>query len=153
MINNLAHEGYYIITAKYKDGHKETQVVKNRITNVALDKTINAFDGIDPNMQIKYLAIGTSDAAINDNDTTLGTEIFRTQFQTSNNTATGEFTTTFAVLDTEAVATWEELGIFCGTSATATADTGTMLSRILFNFEKTNLVEADFTRVDRQIRS
>ena len=152
MTNTQKHIGEFHITARYKDGREETHVIKNRITNVALNKFVNILNGTDPDMEIKYCAVGTDNTAINDNDTTLGNEIFRTQDLSSSQTATGEFTSTFAILDAEAVGTWAELGIFCGSTATATADTGTMLSRVLFNFEKTSLVEVDITRVDKQVR-
>jgi len=131
----------------------EDHIIKNRITNVALDAIINILDNIDPNLNIKFLAIGTDNTPLNDNDTTLGAEVFRTQFLTSDNNAVGQFTTTFAMLDSEAVGQWEEIGIFCGDSATASADTGIMLSRILFSRNKTNLEEIDVTRLDTVTRA
>lgn len=150
MINSeLRFRGKFIITTRYKDGTEESEVIWNRITDVALNALIEALDGTDPDMEVAYLAIGTDNSALSDSDTQLGTEVFRTQDLTSTRTATGEFTTTFTVLDSEAVTTWEEIGIFCGTGATGTANTGTMLSRILYTKEKTSLEEIDITRVDK----
>lgn len=153
MIDGFGWLGEFKITVKHKDGTIEEDYIKNRITNTALQAIINILDNIDPNLDIKYLAIGTDGTALNDNDTQLGNEIFRTQFLTSDNDATGQFTTTFAVLDSEAVAQWEEIGIFCGDSATSTANTGIMLSRILYSRDKTALEEIDFTRKDKVIRA
>ena len=154
MINQLGWLGQFKVKTTNKEtGNVSEEVVNNRITNNALDKIINILDNIDPNLDIKYLAIGTGTTALNDADTTLVTEIFRTQFVTSNNTSVGEFTTEFAILDSEAIATWGEIGIFCGDSATSSADTGVMLSRILFTKTKTSLEEVTITRIDRVSRA
>ena len=153
LINILGWGGTFDIIFKENGEPTEEHHVKNRLTNVALDKIINILDNIDPNLDIKYVAIGTSNAALNDADTQLGAEIFRAQFDTSNNTATGTFVTTFTVLDSEAVGSWQEIGIFCGDSATSTANTGTMLSRILFSRTKTALEEVTITRTDKVVRN
>lgn len=142
------HSGKFIIKVKNKDGTIQEFTEFNRIMDSILNSLVNVFDGITPDLQIKYLAIGTGTTAITDTDTQLDTEIFRTQFLTSNLTGTGEFTTTYTILDSEAVATWEEIGIFAGSGATAAANSGTLVSRILFNFTKTSLQEVDVTRVD-----
>jgi len=154
MINRMGWQGDYIIRCKNKEtGEITEEVIHNRIMDIALNKIINILDNIDPDLDIKYLAIGTDNTAITDSDTQLGNEIFRTQFLTSDNDAIGQFTTTFSVLDSEAVAQWEEIGIFCGDSATSSADTGTMLSRILYSRDKTALEEIDFIRLDKIIRT
>lgn len=152
-MTDLGWLGEFKLTVKNKDGTIEEVEIKNRITNTALQAIINILDNIDPNLDIKYLAVGTSNAALNDNDTQLGNEIFRTQFQSSDNTATGEFQTNFTILDSEAVGQIEELGIFCGDSATASANTGIMLSRVLYSRNKTALEEIDITRIDRVVRA
>ena len=131
----------------------KTEILHNQITNVALNALINALDNIDPNLELKYIAIGTDDSPLDPSDTTLGTEIFRASVDTSNNNATGEFTTTFTILDSEAVGSWREIAFFCGDSATASANTGIMLSRLLYSREKTNSEEIQFSRVDSISRS
>lgn len=153
MINLFGWQGKFEIKVKENDIIKEEYSIENRITNTALDAIINILDNIDPDLDIKFLAIGTDNTPLDDNDTQLGNEIFRTQFLTSNNDAVGQFTTTFAVLDAEAVGTWEEIAIFTGDSATITPDSGIMLSRILFNRTKTALEEVDITRIDKVIRA
>ena len=150
MINEQnGHIGFYRIRVKSKGKIVAEDIIKNRITTVTLNKMINILDGINPDLEIKYLAIGTDNSPLDDADTQLGTEIFRTQFQTSNHNVEGEFTTTFTILDNEAVDTWNEIGIFCGTGATATPNSGTMLSRILYNRVKTSLEEIEITRLDK----
>lgn len=155
MINeSLGVGGDFIITKRDNKTKeiKSEKLIRNRITDLAISKMINALDGIDPDLQIKYLAIGTSANPINDSDTQLGNEIFRTQFLNSDLTAFNEFTTNFSVLDYEAVATWEEIAIFCGSSATSSPNSGTMLTRILFHDEKTSLEEISIIRIDRRTR-
>jgi len=151
MISKLGWSGKFKIKIKnVLSGKIEEDIVNNRITDIALDKIINLLDNIDPDLDIKYLAIGTGTSPVNNFDTQLDNEIFRTQAQNSENISTGEFETKFTVLESEAVATWEEIGIFCGNGATSTANTGTMLSRILYNRDdKTNLELIDITRVDK----
>jgi len=112
MINELGWVGEFKLTVKENGQVKEEVEIKNRITNTALDAIINILDNIDPDIDIKYLAIGTDNTPISDNDTQLGNEIFRTQFLRSDNDAVGQFTTTFTVLDTEAVGAWQEIGIW-----------------------------------------
>jgi len=153
MINQLGWLGEFRIKTIDKDGLVSEELVKNRVTNTALQAMINILDNIDPDLNIKYLAIGTSGTAVNDNDTQLGAEIFRVQFDSSNNNATGQFTTTFSVLDSEAVGTWQELGIFCGDSATITPNSGKMLSRILYTKVKTSLEEVSVSRIDTIARA
>ena len=127
---------------------KEETVVKNRLMNAALDEMIKVLQGQSTDMEIKYLALGTGNTAITDTDTTLDTEIFRTADQSLTKTDTGELTSLFIVLDSEAVAAIEEIGVFGGTTATATADTGTLISRILWSRNKTATEEIQFTRID-----
>lgn len=145
--------GQFKIQIKEKGVIKDTHIVDNRITNLALDAIINLLDNIDPNLDIKYIAIGDSAAAVNDNATQLGNEIFRAQIDTGSRTAIGIFNSTFSILDSEAVGQWEEIGIFCGDGATASANTGNMLSRILFSRTKTALEEISITRIDKIIRA
>ena len=147
MIDNENYIGTFII--KHKSGGED--VIYNRVTNNFLDALINSLDGINPDLQIKYLAIGTSNTPITDNPTQLGNEIFRTQFITSDKTGTGEFTTTFTILGDDAIGTWQELGIFAGSTALPhpNKDTGILVSRVLYFLEKTALDELDITRVDK----
>lgn len=149
MINdNLGIMGGYdiIINKKYYE------TVKNRIMDVVLEQIIGIYKGDTPDLQIFYLALGTGNTAVTDSDTTLDTEIFRTPVTVQTDIATGEILTTFTVLDTEAVGNIEEIGIFGGTTATSSADTGTLVSRILWNKVKTNSEEIEFRRTDKIIR-
>ena len=154
MINECKWEGYW--TIKVIDKHtrevlEETEI-KNRIMNLALDEMLKVLQGTATDLKIEYMALGTSNTAITNNDLTLGAEIFRTPPIAQAKTGTGELSTTFTVLDSEAVAQIEEIGIFGGSGASITADTGTLISRILWSRSKTQNEEIQFSRLDRMVR-
>ena len=143
MIENIGWQGKFVI--KTKDG---IEVINNRITNLALNKLRDALNGVASDLEIKYLALGTSNTAIDDTDTQLGTEIFRTQFTTKAVSDFGKIESTAIVLETEAVGSIREIGIFAGSTATSTVNSGVMISRILWTREKTGLESIQFTRID-----
>lgn len=126
--------------------------IKNRIMDTVLDQLIGAFKGDNPDLEIFYLALGTDNTAVTNADTQLGNEIFRTAVVSQSDVATGEILTEFIVLDTEAVGNIEEIGIFGGSNATASADTGTLISRILWSKVKSSSEEITFRRTDKVIR-
>ena len=125
--------------------------IKNAITDLALNAEVQAFLGVNPNIQIKYLAIGTGNAPVDNTATNLQTEIFRTPF-ISQSVANNEVTTEFVVLNSEAVGAWKEIAIFGGTTATGAANSGKMISRILYTDDKTALEEITIQRVDKIAR-
>lgn len=155
MINEAKWEGIFVIKIKNKaTGIVSEEIIKNRIMNVPLNALIDCLVGATPDIEIAYLAVGTNNTAITDNDSTLGTEIFRTSpVSGPARTATGQVETEFSILDSEAVATIEEIGIFVGSSATGSVDTGTLLSRILWHKVKTNSEEITFKRIDKIVRA
>jgi hypothetical protein len=144
MINKAAISGKYDI---YING-KFMGTIKNRIMDTVLEQLVACYKGNAADVEIKYLALGTDSTAVTDSDTTLGAEIFRTPISTQTDVDTGEILTEFIVLDTEAVAQIEEIGIFGGATANASADTGTLISRILWSKNKTNSEEITFRRTD-----
>jgi hypothetical protein len=144
MIDRLGFMGEITITSHYKDGTIKRDFIRNRITNAGLNEMVKALDGTN-DIALGYFAIGTGTGSIDDTDTTLGNETFRTSELTASRTGTGEFTSTYTVIDSEAVGVWEEIGFFGGSGASASADSGTMLSRILYSREKTSLEEIDIT--------
>ena len=149
MIEQSTHMGFWQIKVIDKNTQTETtDTVKNRIMNNTLDELLKVLQGSATNLQIKYLALGTGSTAVTDSDTTLDTEIFRTPVTTSTKTGTGQLTTLFVVLDSEAVASITEIGIFGGSSATSSANSGTLISRILWSRNKTASEEIQFTRID-----
>ena len=152
MTEAIEMQGYFEIEVKENGKTKEKVKIKNLIMNNALDEVLKSLQDFTVDIGIKYLALGTSNTANTNALTQLGNEIFRTQFVDQDKVDIGELRTIFTVLDSEAVAQIEEIGIFCGSSATSSANSGLMLSRILWSRNKTNTEEIQFTRVDKVVR-
>jgi len=154
-MSNIGWLGTFIIQVKNKaTGKVSEEVIHNRIMNVVLNQLSDTLLGEIPDLEIKYLALGTSNTPVIDSQTQLGEEIFRTQAVNGPvRTQTGQIETEFTVLDTEAVGTIEEIGIFVGSTATGDPNTGTLLSRILWHKEKSNSEEITFKRIDRMVRA
>lgn len=154
MINEKTFwDGIFEINIRDKiTGAVTTEEVHNRLMNASLQELVKPLTGTAANLEIKYLALGTGTTAVTDNDAALATEIFRVADTLLSANATGQVTSEFIVLDTEAVATIEEIGIFGGTSATLTANVGICISRILWHHVKTNSEEITFRRLDTLTR-
>jgi hypothetical protein len=155
MIEKLGWNGKFKIIVKNTETGEITEEIKiNRVMNTVLDKLIKTLQGDAPDLEIEYLALGTGSTAITDTDAALDTEIFRTPYTVRDDTTgNGIMEHTFVVLDTEAVATIEEIGIFAGAAAGAAADSGTLISRILWHKVKTASEEIQFIRTDTIERS
>lgn len=145
-------QGLYGCFDIYVNGKIHTRK-KNTIMNTVLDQVIRCYLAESPDLEIKYLALGTGNTAVTNSDTQLDNEIFRTPITVQEETGVGVLKTEFIVLDTEAVAQIEEIGIFGGSSASASANTGTLISRILWSKNKTNSEELNIIRTDRVVRA
>jgi hypothetical protein len=154
MINNKTFwDGVFEIKIKDKiTGKIKTEELHNRLMNAALQELVKPLTGTAANLEIKYLALGTGTTAVTDNDTSLATEIFRTPDTSLSANATGQITSEFIVLSSDATATISEIGIFGGTSATLTANVGICISRILWHHVKTSTEEITFRRIDTIVR-
>jgi len=147
--NNFKHIGKYCITVR----NIVTRAIKkieihNQITNLALIELAKPLYADTPDIEIKYLAIGTSSTPPTASDTQLGTEVFRTADVLLGTTGTGIVTSQFTILAAEYAGSIKEIGIFAGSTATATVDTGILVSRILWDYTKTSAEELLFQRVD-----
>jgi hypothetical protein len=150
MINEINWSGQFIIQTKdLKNGTVKTQIINNKVMDIVLNRLVRALQGVTPDLEIKYLALGTSNIPVTTLDTKLGNEIFRTPISNQELTATGELTTDFVVLDNEAIGSIREVGIFGGNTATSAPNTGILISRILWSKEKTSTEELNFKRIDR----
>jgi hypothetical protein len=148
VINKFGVQGSFEILV---NGKLEAKI-NNRVMNDVLDQMAELYQGNAADLEIKYLALGTDNTPVTDTDATLGNEIFRTPIVSQSKVGTGEILTEFIVLDTEAVGNIEEIGIFGGTGATASADSGALISRILWSKVKSNSEEITFRRTDKVVR-
>ena len=154
MIDNRTRNGYFDIKV-YRNGKLfKHDLIKNIITDVALNKEIEILLGNAPDLEIAYMAFGTDNTTPTASDTTLGSESARYQPTTAfARNGVGVTEGSFFLTSSDLVGVnIEEIGVFCGSSATASADTGTLLSRILWSFSKTANDEIEITRTDTVAR-
>ena len=129
----------------YKNGVL-IDTIYNKVTNQFLNNLMKNLTGqAVESMDIKYLALGNG---TEEYDNKLGNEVFRTFYSEApviNDV--GEVKTEFIILSTEAVGNITEIAIFGG-NATNEADSGFMVSRIPWNYEKTGSDEFIIVRTD-----
>ena len=89
-------------------------------------------------IDVQYIATGDDDTAVTVGDVALGNERFR-KIYTQKSRSGNAFTAIAVLAADESNFTIKEVGIFAGGSATA--DSGTLLSRALVNVEKNSNIE------------
>ncbi len=124
----------------------------NRVMDTVIQAQVNLLKGQYTDLEIKYIALGTDNTPITDTDTKLGNEIFRTAYVERKDISIGHLQHRFIALSGDAVAQIEEIGLFGSTTATSTADSGVLISRILWSRNKTNSEEITFIRNDKVVR-
>jgi hypothetical protein len=87
---------------------------------------------------ITHLALGTGTTAVTSSDTTLDTEIDRVAV-TTKRIGVSSIESKFIVPPASAVGNIKEMGLFA--NATSTPDSGTLLSRLLINKQKTAVLQ------------
>ena len=142
MQENIHDSGIYEISVNGRSPIR----IKNMITNAGLAAMAKAAAGLG-SMRIKYLAIGSSSTAVSASQIKLVAETAR--FPVAAGSSSGAVATTvFNILSGEGIGQIEELGIFVGDDATNEADSGTLLSRVLWSHDKSSSEEITITRTD-----
>ena len=119
----------------------------NQLTDLYRNSILNQLYGnAYNNLEIKYLGVGTGDTLASATDTGRETEVFR-MIPTSQSMGDDYVQTIWVIPTQVGNFTYKEIGVFCGT-ATATLDSGTMISRVNVNIEKTSSMEITFIRRD-----
>lgn len=127
----------------------DVQELHNLIMSVGKNLFRDALGGIITDQKIKRLGIGGTNTAPAVGQTTLFSEFFRKAPTLYAPGATGIIVTTTYIAPTEAnTPKIEELGWFNGALATDTADSGIMISRVLYSRQKTNLESLQVERTD-----
>lgn len=112
------------------------------ITLPILTALRDALYGDVVNLETNYFAIGSGTTAVTGNETTLVTEVFRVPLSTIAKNGTVNLDTVSELLDTDGALTIREIGLFA--DATGTADSGTLISRVLYTRDKTSLESIQF---------
>jgi hypothetical protein len=89
----------------------------------------------DNDMLANYVALGSDDTAVDENDTILGTETYRNAVASRTNADNVAYMTAF-FNQTEVIGVFKEAGIFC--DGAAGANTGILLSHVNIDITKTN---------------
>lgn len=134
------HTGIYKIK-KIKTSSGEIlnkKIIKNTITNIALNEMNKIFSGNAVDMEMKELAIGTGSTTPSTSNTTLETEVYRTTKTDQNTTDTGQTTTEFVLNGSEYAGDIKEIGLFGSSTADPWSggtgkDTGLLISRVLYD--------------------
>lgn len=134
------------VVGKYEifENGKKIKEFNNLITNILLDEMVKILANYTANIDIKFLAVGTDNTAVAADDIILGTEFARTKYISKSVTSPptyGEIVADFYLSAGEGNTTIEELGIFAGNTATENADSGNLISHVLWNYTKTSSVE------------
>lgn len=153
--------GFILVTVKNRSNSiiKRKDIIKNTITNSALDEMIKGLYGSVPNIKIEQLALGTGTNAPSASNTTLQTETYRISDTALGRSNIGEVTSEFVLTGTEYLAVVpsgviNEIGIFGGTGALTYSggvgiDTGTLIARVLWSYTIASVDEdIYFQRID-----
>jgi hypothetical protein len=127
----------------------ESTSFHNQVTDGGLNWIADSLRSSTQDCEIKYLGWGSSNLAVSTAHTTLSSEFGRKSITSQSSSNVGVCETVCYIGPTEATSTdIKELAWFAGSSAIATADTGRMISRVLYSRAKTVLESITVTRVD-----
>jgi len=115
------------------------------ITTVGLNLLRNALAG-DVSPDVNYFAVGDDNTAVTGTETTLGNETLRVQLSSDGTPLDGDWNSVWDILDSDGALTIREIGWF--SNGTASADSGVLISRILYSRDKTTLESIQFNRTD-----
>lgn len=99
-----------------------------------------------PSLEIKYMAIGTDGTPATAEDTALGAEVFRS-VPTTKTVMDGYMQTIWVLTPQQGNVRIREIGVFAG-DATLTPDSGSLLSRVVVDIEKSESMELTMIRRD-----
>ena len=141
-----------LVTVRVYDQNGNTIDVwqkKNLITDAGKNLVRDALKGTTTDLKIKYVALGSNNTAPAGSQTTLLSEQFRKAITLQSAGSTGIVTTTGFIAAAEATTfTTQEIGWFAGPSATASANTGIMIARVLYSRTKSALESLEIDRTD-----
>ena len=147
---HIALKGNVKIIVHKPDGSRESIELANTYTKGWLNAIRNAWKNAGlADLQIKYMAWGSSNTAESPAHTKLIAEFGRKQITSQAEGLDGELVTTVYVSPEEGTETTiRELGWFGGGDATGAKDSGLMVARVLYSRAKTNLESLDIVRTD-----
>lgn len=143
-------------------GEFEIQIIRGaqlevvRFPNLITDAWLNAVRNATTSttatdLRIKYIAIGKDDGTIlplAPSNTRLGNEIERKGFAKVETDGTGRVKRTAIISSSEGNFHIKEIGIFAGSTATATSNSGILVARVFYDRDKDELESINIVRTD-----
>lgn len=154
MQDTLTMSGRFKITAINAHTGKVVweKELKNLLTQISQtirqQQLLGTYSGPLNQLQIQYFAFGTGTTPPAVTDTQLGDEQFRKQVTQISAQGTGNVYSVLSLGATEANFVIREIGVFCGPDATASANTGVLLSRVAVNIDKNSNLVLNIARTD-----
>lgn len=149
---NKKHIGIYKIFEidRYTRKKKQIDEIHNILTNNCIEAEAKIFMGITPDIEIKYLGIGDDNITPDPTNSFINSEVFRTYRVAYPTYSSGSVITEFYIADSEANGIdIQELGIFAGSQANSSLNTGILISHALWNYGvKSSGIELLIRRVD-----
>lgn len=147
MREGLGLKGEWTIEIRRNGELIRTLHYKNHLTAVYQGSVLNQLKGVSAvDLSIKYIAIGTDGTTATANDTQLYAEVFRST-PTSKTVMDGYMQTIWVLTPEQGNVRIREIGVFAG-DATLTANSGSLLSRVVVDIEKTQSFEITMIRRD-----
>lgn len=149
----LPWSGHVQIVVRNADGSCEVHEVENIITNAGKNLLRDGLQGAQTDSLVRWVALGNGSTSEANTQTQLAAEQFRkaiTKFQTTGLNP-GQLQTVEYIAPGEAnTFTITEIGWFATPTATATANSGVMIARVLLGtaITKTALQSIQITRTD-----
>lgn len=136
-------EGLYRMYSIKDYVKKQVGEEHNLIMDACLNQVGKGFIGysVFSDYGFQYLAIGDDNTPPGSADDTLGNELFRTPFVTTANPSEKIVTADFYITDTDFSGDIEEMGLFGGGDATSSADSGNLISSVLWSYTKSSSEE------------
>lgn len=135
-------------------GEKEVRKIDNALMNINRDIHLAMLLGVTTgfaftDLDIKYFGFGTGTTAVAPTQTQLVSEQFRKQITTKERPAGQNYVESVVSLgSSDANFRIREIGVFAGTGASSTANSGKMISRIIVDIEKFENKIINFIRRD-----
>ncbi len=151
---SVKHKGSFLIELLQDGKVIYSKQVDNLLMNYLRDNYLKLLAGqtndLDlESLKIKYMAFGDGTTSPTRTDTKLANERYRQQI-TARSIQTDRLKTTVSVSPFIEASNFniKEIGIFCGSTATTTKDSGYLLSRVLVDIDKNSNVTLNVTRYD-----
>lgn len=144
--------GAFEVQSFFKDGSMQVDRFPNLITDAWLNAVRDATMSATPiDLQIKYIGLGKDNGTVlplAPSNTKLGNEVERKVFSKVETDGTGRVKRTVNITSAEGNFFIKEIGIFAGSTATSSINTGLLMARVFYENDKSELQSINIIRTD-----